>query len=193
MIHFFFLKRKRKKETVRQLGHIRPDPLGKIPWQENKQNPPPFFHVSLGFKCSLPLTRNTNTKTRYRFSLSLCLRFLTSPANSKTLFNGDDLSSRAVTSHKIVRTRRLSASQAPFYSPFHSLRSQRSRRHRCRYHSLHCSPRSPPLTFLQQLVRFSVIISVKIDSHNSVSLFFFRFGGFDRYRWAFQKLQERFV
>ena len=30
----------------------------------------------------------------------------------------------------------------------------------------------PPLTFLQQLVRFSVIISVKIDSHNSVSLFF---------------------
>ena len=30
----------------------------------------------------------------------------------------------------------------------------------------------PPLTFLQQLVRFSVILSVKIDSHNSVSLFF---------------------
>ena len=30
----------------------------------------------------------------------------------------------------------------------------------------------PPFTFLQQLVRFSVIISVKIDSHNSVSLFF---------------------
>ena len=117
-------------------GHLtRPDPLALLAQNQLRQKPgkktnktPPFHRVSLGFKC-LPAHTHNQSAFVLSSSVEAFLPLRQSPTPLPLLQNVH-LTSRAVTSNKIIPTSWVRATQEALHSPFHSLWSQASRRHR---------------------------------------------------------------